>query len=205
WLRDELAADAAEHGIAIFSIALGDQADVLLLHALAQKTEGDYFRAERAEDLAAVLDEIESALLSRATPPVPKVAEEPAPAPSAPEPVAGAEPGPAELPTAPEITAPVAPEAVPPAAPVPSFPPSVPLDPGPAPDGLPERLAPWLIGFSVFLAFLAFVAARILIWVKKAAQAPQGAGLASATHEALPKAFLHDLSGTTSWKRHRYP
>ncbi|MBA2591378.1 MAG: VWA domain-containing protein, partial [Gammaproteobacteria bacterium] len=32
WLRDELAADAAEHGIAIFSIALGNQADVLLLH-----------------------------------------------------------------------------------------------------------------------------------------------------------------------------
>ncbi|MGH8608816.1 MAG: FHA domain-containing protein, partial [Gammaproteobacteria bacterium] len=41
-------------------------------------------------------------------------------------------------------------------------------------------------------------------WVKKAAQAPQGAGLASATHEALPKAFLHELSGTTCWKRHRF-
>ena len=121
----------------------------------------------------------ESALLSRATPPVPKVAEEPAPVPSPPEPVEGAEPGPAEPPTAPEITAPVAPEAVPPAAPVPSFPPSVPLGPGtgPAPVGLPDRLAPWLIGFSVLLAlFLAFVAARILTWVKKAAQAYEGRG-----------------------------
>ncbi|MGH8589928.1 MAG: VWA domain-containing protein, partial [Gammaproteobacteria bacterium] len=206
WLRDELAADAAEHGIAIFSIALGDQADVLLLHSLAQKTEGDYFRAERTEDLAAVLAEIESALLSRATPPVPKVAEEPAAAPTTPEPAGGAEPGLAEPPTAPEIAAPVAPEAVPPAAPEPSIPPWVPLGSGtgPAPDSLPERLAPWLIGFSVVLAFLAFVAARILTWVKKAAQAPQGAGLASATHEALPKAFLHDRSGTTSWKRHRF-
>ena len=206
WLRDELAADAADQGIAIFSIALGNQADVLLLHALAQKTEGDYFRAERAEDLAAVLGETESALLSRATAPVPKVAEEPAPAPSPPEPAGGAEPAPAEPPTAPEIVAPVAPEAVPPAAPAPS-PPSVPLDPGtgPAPVGLPDRLAPWLIGFSVVLAlFLAFVAARILTWVKKAAQATKGAGLASATHEALPKAFLHDLSGTTSWKHHRF-
>ncbi len=204
WLRDELAADAAEQEIAIFSIALGNQADVLLLHALAQKTEGDYFRAERAEDLAPVLDEIQGALLSRATPPVPKVAEEPAPVPSPPEPVEGAEPGPAEPPTAPEVTAPVAPEAVPP---VPSFPPSVPLGPGtgPAPDGLPDRLAPWLLGFSVLMAlFLAFVAARILTWVKKAAQASKGAGLASATHEALPKAFLHDLSGTTSWKHHRF-
>ena len=206
WLRDELAADAADQGIAIFSIALGNKADVLLLHALAQKTEGDYFRAERAEDLAAVLGETESALLSRATPPVPKAAEEPAPAPSPPEPAGGVEPGPAEPPTAPEIAAPVAPEAVPPAAPVLS-PPSVPLDPGtgPAPVGLPDRLAPWLIGFSVLLAlFLAFVAARILSWVKKAAQAWKGAGLAAATHEALPKAFLHDLSGTTSWKHHRF-
>lgn len=207
WLRDELAPDAAEQGIAIFSIALGNQADVLLLHALAQKTEGDYFRAERAEDLAAVLDEIESALLSRATPPVPKVVEEPAPAPSPPEPAGGAEPGPAEPPTAPK-TAPVAPEALPPAAaPVPSFPPSIPPGPGtePAPGALPDRLAPWLIGFSVVvLAFLAFVAARILAWVKKAAQAPKGAVLASATPETLPKAFLHDLSGTTSWKHHRF-
>ncbi|MGH8480030.1 MAG: VWA domain-containing protein [Gammaproteobacteria bacterium] len=209
WLRDELAADAAEQGIAIFSIALGNQADVLLLHALAQKTEGDYFRAERAEDLAAVLDEIESALLSRATPPsiVPEVAEVPATGPSTPEPVAGAEPGPAEPPTAPEIAAPVVPEAVPFAAPVPSFPPSIPLGPGtePLPDGLPERLAPWLIGFGVVLAlFLAFVATRILTWVKKTAKAPKGPALAPATHETLPKAFLHDLSGTTSWKQHRF-
>ena len=207
WLRDELAADAAEHGIAIFSIALGNKADVLLLHALAQKAEGDYFRAERAEDLAAVLDEIESALLSRATPPsiTPQIAEEPA-APTTPEPVGGAEPGPAGPPTEPEIAAPVAPEAVPPAASVPSFPPSIPRGDGtgPAPDGLPERLAPWLIGFSVVLAFLAFVATRILTWVKKAAQAPKGVALASATHETLPKAFLHDLSGTTSWKHHRF-
>ena len=207
WLRDELAADAAKHGIAIFSIALGNQADVLLLQALAQKTEGDYFRAERAEDLAAVLDKIEGALLSRATPPVPKVAEEPAPAPSTPGPVARAEPGPAAPLTAPELTAPGAPEAVPPAAPVPSFPPSVPLGPGtgPAPDGLPDRLAPWLIGFSVLMAlFLAFVAARILTWVKKAAQASKGAGLAAATHETLPTAFLHDVSLTTNWMCHRF-
>jgi len=205
WLRDELAPDAAEQGIAIFSIALGNKADVLLLHALAQKTEGDYFRAERAEDLVAVLDEIESALLSRATPPVPKVAEEPAPASSTPEPVGGAEPGAAEPPTAPEITAPVAPEALPPAAPVPS--PSIPPGPGtgPAPGGLPDRLTPWLIGFSVVvLAFLAFVAVRILTWVKKAAQAPKGAAPASARPETLPKAFLHDLSGTTNWKHHRF-
>ena len=54
------------------------------------------------------------------------------------------------------------------------------------------------------LAFLAFVAARILTWVKKTAQAPKGAVLASATHETLPKAFLHDLFGTTNWKRHRF-
>ena len=52
--------------------------------------------------------------------------------------------------------------------------------------------------------FLAFVAARILTWVKKAAQASKGAGLASATHEALPKAFLHDVSLTTSWMCHRF-
>ena len=199
WLRDELAADAAEQGIAIFSIALGNQADVLLLHALAQKTEGDYFRAERAEDLAAVLDEIESALLSRATPPVPKVAEEPATGPSTPEPVGDAEPGPAEPPTAREITAPVAPGAVPPS--VPPGPDTVPVPDG----GLPDRLAPWLIGFSALLAlFLAFVAARILTWVKKAAQAPKGVALASATHEALPTAFLHDVSLTTSWMCHRF-
>ena len=76
----------------------------------------------------------------------------------------------------------------------------IPLDPGtkPARDGLPDKLAPWLIGFSVVLAFLA---ARILTWVRPPRSEP---ALASATHETLPKAFLHDLFGTTNWKRHRF-
>ena len=152
-----------------------------------------------------MLDKIEGALLSRATPPVPKVAENRRRRP-VPRGLSRAEPGPAEPPTAPELTAPGAPEAVPPAAPafLPALDPARPRHRACA-GGLPDRLAPWLIGFSVLLAlFLAFVAARILTWVKKAAQASKGAGFAAATHEALPKAFLHDVSLTTNWMCHRF-
>jgi uncharacterized protein YegL len=200
WLRDELAADAADQEIALFSIALGAKADVLLLHALAQKTSGDYFRAEQAEDIAAVLGEIQARLTKRATPPPAPVPEEPAPTP--PEPTVSGPPAP-ELstpagrpPETPELTEPPIPEPLPPSPPA--------AVPAPAMENLPKSLAPWLIGFSVVLAFLAFVAARILTWVKKAAQVPKGAALASTAQEALPKAFLHDLGGATSWKQHRF-
>ncbi len=229
WLREDLAADAADQGIAIFSIALGTEADVLLLHALAQKTVGDYFRAEHAGDLRSVLDEIRSALLERATPrPVPPaVAEEPAPRaaaePPAPEPALTAPPepeppmpqpgateplppGPAEPYAAPETPPPAAPEAVSPLPSLPAVQAPVPSATGKEPwmGVLPERFAPWLIGFSVVvLAFLAIVAVRILTWVKRGARAQVSTGSAAAAPEPLPKAFLHDLSGATGWKDQR--
>ncbi len=80
WLREELGADAARLGIAVFSIALGDAADFVLLHALAQKTGGDYFRAELAEDIVAVLERTQAAIVARATPApaAPPLSEEPA-------------------------------------------------------------------------------------------------------------------------------
>ena len=45
WLREELAAEAAESSIRIFGIAFTQEADFFLIQSLAKKTAGEYFRA----------------------------------------------------------------------------------------------------------------------------------------------------------------
>jgi uncharacterized protein YegL len=95
WLRTELAADAEEAGIAIFSIAFTENADFFLTQSLAQKTGGEYFRAPTPEDLAGVFQAINSSLAK----PIEEAAPEPAPAPPPPaEPVASPPPMPAPEP-----------------------------------------------------------------------------------------------------------
>ncbi|MGH8657832.1 MAG: VWA domain-containing protein [Gammaproteobacteria bacterium] len=62
WLREELAADAARQGVTVFGIGLGAKADIQLLQSLAQRTQGDYFRASKPDDLPAILIRIEKAV-----------------------------------------------------------------------------------------------------------------------------------------------
>ena len=58
WLREDLAPDAADSNIRIFGIAFTEAADFQLIQSLAQKTDGEYFRVLRAEDLHGVFDRI---------------------------------------------------------------------------------------------------------------------------------------------------
>jgi hypothetical protein len=86
WLREDLAPDAADNGIRIFGIAFTEEADFQLIQSLAQKTDGEYFRALDAGALAGVFEAINASIVR---PPEP----EPAPAPAA-EPVAAPPPPP---------------------------------------------------------------------------------------------------------------
>lgn len=77
WLLGDLAADAARAGIRIFAIAFTNDADFQLIQSLANKTEGDYFRALTAADLGAVFKRINDSFASAA----PAAEAQPAPAP----------------------------------------------------------------------------------------------------------------------------
>ncbi|MDX1518583.1 MAG: vWA domain-containing protein, partial [Gammaproteobacteria bacterium] len=95
WLKDDLAADAADNKITIFGIAFTENADFQLIQSLAQKTDGEYYRALQAEDLTRVFDKIVTIINTPPEPePVPEpVVAEPAPV-TEPEPVVQAPPPP---------------------------------------------------------------------------------------------------------------
>ena len=58
WLREDLAAAAADNEIKIFGIAFTEAADFQLIQSISQQTEGEYFRALAAEDLQNVFQQI---------------------------------------------------------------------------------------------------------------------------------------------------
>lgn len=58
WLKEDLAADAVDAGIRIFGIAFTENADFELIQSLAQKTEGEYYRALLADDLQNVFSKL---------------------------------------------------------------------------------------------------------------------------------------------------
>lgn len=60
WLREDLAPDAADSNIRIFGIAFTEAADFELIQTLAQKTEGEYYRALKPEDLPSVFERIQT-------------------------------------------------------------------------------------------------------------------------------------------------
>lgn len=101
WLKDDLAADAADSGITIFGIAFTENADFQLIQSLAQKTDGEYYRALQAEDLTRVFDKVINIIN---TPPEPEPVPEPVVVPEpAPEPVVVAPPPPPPPPPEPII------------------------------------------------------------------------------------------------------
>lgn len=59
WLHDYLAQDAADHNIKIFGIAFTENADFQLIQSLAQKTEGEYYRAKTVENLNDIFKNID--------------------------------------------------------------------------------------------------------------------------------------------------
>ena len=73
WLKDSLAADAADADIRIFGIAFTEYADFQLIQSLAQKTDGEYYRALKAEDLQNVFERITTIINTIPEPDVPIV------------------------------------------------------------------------------------------------------------------------------------
>lgn len=71
WMREDLAADAADSGIKVFAIAFTQNADFMLIQSLAKQTGGAYFRALAPEDLAKVFVDVNDIL--EAPPPEPIV------------------------------------------------------------------------------------------------------------------------------------
>lgn len=91
WLRTDLTAACEKADVAIFGIAFTEGADFSLIQTLAGRTGGKYYRAYRAEEIAAVFDRIQSALTY--VPPAPPAPPPPAakttpPKPPQPSPVA---------------------------------------------------------------------------------------------------------------------
>ena len=58
WLKEDLARESKKAGIRIIGIAFTDKADFLLIQTLAIKTDGEYFRAYKAEDIHGIFKNI---------------------------------------------------------------------------------------------------------------------------------------------------
>lgn len=124
WLREELAADAANSGIKIVAIAFTAEADLFLIQSLAKNTNGEYYRAPAAADLPGVFAKISDQLAAPAVVAVPPpLSPAPAAPAAAPETLAGEAAQPEATPSAPEAAlssvpaAPAAQESAPEAAP----------------------------------------------------------------------------------------
>ncbi len=94
WLKEDLAADAAEAGIKIFGVAFTENADFELIQSLAQNTDGEYYRALLAADLQNVFSKLNTLINEPDAPevilqPEPRIIEKivERPAPPAPEPI----------------------------------------------------------------------------------------------------------------------
>ncbi|MGH6636345.1 MAG: FHA domain-containing protein [Gammaproteobacteria bacterium] len=64
WLREQLASDADDSGIRIFTIALAAGSDIQLLQELAKRTGGRYFHAQHATDLPGIFVQISDAFFA---------------------------------------------------------------------------------------------------------------------------------------------
>ncbi|MCK5668811.1 MAG: FHA domain-containing protein, partial [Gammaproteobacteria bacterium] len=74
WLKEDLAADAADADIRIFGIAFTENADFELIQSLAQNTDGEYYRALLPDDLHKVFSNLNTLINE---PDEPEVAIEP--------------------------------------------------------------------------------------------------------------------------------
>lgn len=79
WLKEDLAADAADESIKVFGVAFTEGADFQLIQSIAQKTDGEYYRALHAVDLQKVFKQI-NVIINK--PPEPTFIEPPAAGPS---------------------------------------------------------------------------------------------------------------------------
>lgn len=95
WLKSDLTAACTKAGVRIFGIAFTEAADFTLIQSLAGRTQGEYYRAYHAREIAPVFDRIQAAVTrveppkatASAAAPAAKPTLEPPPLPPAPKPV----------------------------------------------------------------------------------------------------------------------
>src|SRR4030042_640189 len=68
WLREDLAEEGARSGIRIFGVAFSDMADFSLFQILAGKTDGEYFRTYKVEDINTIFDRIKQVVSEKEAP-----------------------------------------------------------------------------------------------------------------------------------------
>lgn len=201
WLREEFVADAALNHVPVYVIALGEEADFQLLHDLAQKTLGAYFRVDRPEDISPVFERIHTAIVQRAAP-VEAVAPEPKPAaiveaPTDANAAALSEPVETQRAISP-------PSPSPPGAPATSAP-AAEEQPASSPpasdmDAIKDPRYRVLIAVGASLTLVLILAMR-----RRARSSParQAGSSPPPGKEVIPEAFLYDLSGATGREYHR--
>jgi len=206
WLREDLAADAADNDIRIFGIAFTEAADFFLIQSLAKKTGGEYFRALTPEDLSSVFAKVEGKLVAvqaaAAEPPPPPATEPSAASPPAAPAVAAAATTPclAALPADERaayeqmaVEAQMTPEqlciemqAAGPGTAVVTAPPAAAED---------QKLGVMLVAAAAVLGVLAVVVVAVVVLRKRAPRtAPAGYDAAAAGPARIPEAFLKDIN-----------
>ncbi|MGH8611388.1 MAG: VWA domain-containing protein [Gammaproteobacteria bacterium] len=204
WLREELAADAARLGITVFGIGLGAKSDIQLLQSLAQRTQGDYFRAYRPEDLSGILVRIEKAMaqslalriaLNQTKAEKVTVAGEKVTEPSKelskeaqiPD-VKPIDPSPKSTHTTP----------IPP--PVPKRPQSV--KPQPAGEAWPPYLDLRTLGLGAAGLLLVALAFSLLTRSRRYASSEKDTAIGPLSVERIPTTYLYDINGITDFERY---
>ncbi|MDB9822695.1 FHA domain-containing protein [Deltaproteobacteria bacterium] len=67
WLKEDLTEEGRRSGIRIFGVAFSDSADFSLIQVLAVKTDGEYFRTYKVEDIKGIFDRIMEKISGTAT------------------------------------------------------------------------------------------------------------------------------------------
>jgi len=68
WLKEDLVEEGKRSGIRVFGIAFSDMADFSLFQILAVKTDGEYFRIYKVEDINNLFDRIKQIVSEKAAP-----------------------------------------------------------------------------------------------------------------------------------------
>jgi pSer/pThr/pTyr-binding forkhead associated (FHA) protein len=186
WMLGPLTEEARRNRAPVYVIAVSTAADMAVLQPLARVTGGDYFRAESATQIPAMMAQAGAALASAgALAPVTAETARPEPAPAL------------------EAAAPPAvPAALPPAVAEVAA-----VHPAPAADALAGQVLAGVVGAGVALAAVAAAAMARRRRKVPASSAPQAAHVAvseeaRAVQAVAPAAYLNDLRGTTQFSRY---
>ncbi|MGH6636683.1 MAG: VWA domain-containing protein [Gammaproteobacteria bacterium] len=200
WLREELAADAARQGITVFGIGLGAKSDIQLLQSLAQRTQGDYFRASEPDDLSEILIRIEKAMaqklaariaLNKTKTEKVTVAEEKVTEPSKAAQIPNARPNDISPKSAHKTPLPPA---------VPKL--QQPAKPQPAGETWPPYLDLRTLGLGAAAFLLVALAFSLLTRSRRYASSKKDTAIGPLSVERIPTTYLYDINGITDFERY---